>query len=226
MGFPFVDLQAFPTHKLHDTLGFNLVFPVLPLHGPRRVGFQSGDRFLDGDCVETIHAEAQSIWDLRRILSWIRCESASAIGVYGLSLGGYNAALLATLERDLSCVIAGIPAVDFLSLGRMHTPAKSITCAEECGVEWPRMADILRVISPLAMPPLIPKSRLFIFGGSADIIVPPDQPRSLWNHWGKPRIAWYPGGHFSFRWESSVHRLLRDALASSMPDAGESSQAA
>jgi hypothetical protein len=35
--------------------------------------------------------------------------------VYGLSLGGYNAALLAAVESELAGVIAGIPAADFVS---------------------------------------------------------------------------------------------------------------
>jgi len=51
-----------------------------------------------------------------------------------------------------------------------------------------------------------------MFGGIADRLVPPDQVRDLWLHWGKPRIAWYAGSHLSFGWEPEVKALLRDAL--------------
>jgi hypothetical protein len=35
MGSPLVNFNAFGVRQLHDTLGLNLAFPVLPLHGPR-----------------------------------------------------------------------------------------------------------------------------------------------------------------------------------------------
>ena len=30
---------------------------------------------------------------------------------------------------------------------------------------------------------------------SGDRIVPPEQPLTLWKHWGEPAIHWYAGGH-------------------------------
>jgi hypothetical protein len=46
-------------------------------------------------------------------------QEGGPIGVYGLSLGGYNTALLACLE-DLACAILGIPATDFTGLTWRH----------------------------------------------------------------------------------------------------------
>jgi esterase/lipase len=39
------------------------------------------------------------MWDIRRILHWIRAQGAPSVGVHGVSLGGYQTALLAALER-------------------------------------------------------------------------------------------------------------------------------
>jgi len=216
MGYPFVDLAAFPLQMLYDRLGFNVVLPVLPLHGPRRIGRISGERFLECDVLDTIHAESQAVWDLRSIMAWIRAQRATAIGVYGLSLGGYNAALLASLESDLSCVVAGIPAVDFLRLGCLHTRRQSIECAIRSGIDWSRMAETMRVISPLAMTPKVSRNRLFLFAGSCDRIVPPEQPRALWAHWDRPRMCWFRGGHFWYYWEPAVADLLRKAVRETM----------
>jgi hypothetical protein len=226
MGFPFLDFEAFPLRKLYERLGCNIVMPVLPLHGPRRIGRTSGERFLDGDILDTVHAEAQAIWDIRRILGWIRTQQPASVGVYGLSLGGYNAALLASLESDLSCVVAGIPAVDLLSLAQMHTPAASLRRAERTGMSWPAVADVLSVVAPLAMRPKVTRDRLFICAGSCDRIVPPQQALDLWGHWGHPHLAWFGGGHFSFRWAPAVRQMLTAAITRTMLDAPAESAAA
>jgi pimeloyl-ACP methyl ester carboxylesterase len=190
--------------------------PVLPLHGPRRSGRTSGERFLDGDILDTIHAEACAVWDLRRILAWIRAQEPAGIGVYGLSLGGYNAALLAALEPELSCVVAGIPAVDLLQLAMLHTPSPAIQCAERAGMCWPHVGEVLSVIAPLSMRPKVSHDRLYVFAGSCDRIVPPQQAVDLWTHWQRPHLAWYGGGHFSFRWAPAAERTILRAIEQTM----------
>ena len=226
VGIPFLDFQTFPVAWLHEELGLNLVMPVLPLHGPRKIGWQSGDGFFTGDILDMIHAEAQAVWDLRRILSWVRLQQPTAVGVYGLSLGGYNAALLAALDPDLACVIAGIPASDFVRLGQLHTRPATLKLAEQAGLNWDEVGRLLRVVSPLALPSRVPHRRRYLFGGVADCIVPPDQVRDLWQHWNRPRIAWYDGSHLSFPWESPVTALLQEALGAAFGPPDEEPQRA
>ncbi len=211
MGDPSIDLRVFDAHRLHRKLGLNVMLPVLPLHGPRKSGWRSGDGFF-GDYLDTIHAEAQSMWDLRRLLSWIRRDGRPAVGAYGLSLGGYNVSLLAALDDELSCVVAGIPATDFAHLGwRLSSPLE-IRHAEKLGVVRDDVQLALSVVSPLALRPRVPFDGRYIFGGAADRIVTPDQVRNLWEHWERPRIVWYEGSHLSFRREPEVRSLLRAAL--------------
>ena len=57
-----------------------------------------------------MHALTQTAWDIRRLLAWLRDEGAERVGITGLSLGGYSTALVASLEDNLECAIAGIPA--------------------------------------------------------------------------------------------------------------------
>jgi hypothetical protein len=189
MGSPAVDLGAFEARRLHQQLGLNLLFPVLPLHGPRKLGWRSGDGFLNGDFLDTIHAEAQAMWDIRRLLDWLRANEATQIGVYGLSLGGYTTALLAGLESDLACAIAGIPATDFTRLTARFAPHTTLREVERLGLDWGFLRDVLSVVSPLHIAPKLDKERLAIFGGTADHLVPADQVRDLWKHWGEPRMA-------------------------------------
>lgn len=212
MGIPLLDFAAFEAERLHQELGHNLLFPVLPLHGPRKTGLRSGDGFVGGDLVDTIHAEAQAIWDLRRLLGWVRNQGAESVGVYGISLGAYAAALLAGLDDDLACVIAGVPAVDFLrGESRLSVPEVRLALERE-GLEWSEVATLMRVVSPLALEPLVPRERCFIYAGTVDRLVTADQPRDLWKHWGEPQIAWYHGSHLSFRREPAVRKLVDRAL--------------
>jgi hypothetical protein len=212
MGRPLFDLLVFAPEYFHERLGLNLLLPVLPLHGPRKVGRRSGDGFVGAEIMDTVHAEAQAMWDIRRLLTWVRAQGGPAVGVLGLSLGGYNAALLASLEDDLDCAILGVPLSDFARVVFRHGPPLHLRDAADEGIDQDRALEILRVVSPLVLEPRVPRERLSIFAAVCDRLVPPDQPLDLWRHWGEPRIEWYQGGHVSFRAHAGVRRLVATGL--------------
>jgi hypothetical protein len=213
MGFPLADFLAFPAAWLHHELGLNVAFPVLPLHGPRKVGWRTGDGFLSGDVLDIVHLQTQALWDIRRVIAWLRAEGAPAVGVYGLSLGAYTAALLAALEADLAFVVAGIPPVCYLDLARWNLPASMLGFAERLGLfAWDSLARVLRVISPLALPPQVARDRRYLFAAIADRLVPPGHAIDLWQHWERPRLTWYAGSHVSFGWQPEVRTVLLEAL--------------
>jgi hypothetical protein len=217
MGHPFIDLSAFHPRWLHRHLGFNLLIPVLPLHGPRSFA-RSGDGFLAGDLLDTVHAEAQAMWDLRRLLAWVRAGSDAPIGAYGLSLGGYTTALLASLDDRLACAVAGIPVTDFARTFYRHGGPWQERAATHAGLSELVMAEVLRVVSPLALAPKVPHEHRAIFGGVADRLVPPDQVCDLWRHWGEPRIAWYQGSHLTLGLHPEVRALTEETLCGALGD--------
>lgn len=212
MGRASVDFTGFRAQWLHRTLGVNVAIFVMPFHGPRTVGRRGGDGYLSGDFLDTIHAQAQAVWDLRRLVAWLRREGAPAVGVHGVSLGGYTAALLAALEPQLDRVVLGIPAACFLDLARTNVPPALLHAAEWLGFPLERIEHVLRVVSPLAMPPLVPREHRFLYAGTADRLAPPHHAWNLWRHWERPRIAWYQGSHVSFLMEPSVLALLEEAF--------------
>src|SRR5205814_25034 len=82
---------------LHEDLGLNVVFPVLPLHGVRGDGLPQHAAFPGEDVMDNVHGIAQSVWDVRRLVRWAASQSDQPVGVTGVSLGGFVTALVAGL---------------------------------------------------------------------------------------------------------------------------------
>src|SRR5437763_10099486 len=217
MGSPLMDLRAFRARRLARELGLNLLVPVLPLHGPRqRPDANGGEGFMTIDLIDAVHGFAQAAWDIRSAIRWIRFHDPDAsVGIYGISLGGYTAALTAPPEHDLASGIAGSPATDIVDLYRRHTPLKVRRRALEYGALGPKATAVHRVVSPLVLEPKPSRDRRFLFAGIGDRMSTSRQARRLWEHWDRPRMAWYAGGHVGFFWAGEVSRFVAEALAAS-----------
>ncbi|HTM85762.1 MAG TPA: hypothetical protein VL179_12840 [Mycobacterium sp.] len=214
MGRPGIDLWLFRARHLHEKYGLNIVLPVLPMHGPRARGLPKGAVFPSEDVMDTLHAGAQGVWDVRRLISWIRAqEPGSPIGLNSISMGGYIAGLVASLEDDLTCAILGVPVVDVVQLLGRHSGLRrtdprrqTVALAEPLG----------RMASPLSMKPRVPMRGRFIYAGIADRVVHPrEQVVRLWEHWGKPEIVWYRGGHTGFFQARPVQQFVEAAIVQS-----------
>lgn len=209
MGWTYMDFQLFSPGWLHHKLGFNLIMPLLPLHGHRKEGFRSGDGFFEGDLLNLIHAEGQAQSDLRACIQWLHKQrSASRIGVYGISLGGLNASLLSSLETGIDSVIAGIPLVSPSRVFELNAPRRLVKLFEKRGVSTDTIEKLLKPISPLEMRNPLPRSAKAIVAGSYDRIVPLEPILDLHTHWENCRMLWYPGTHLSVRREASVRDWL------------------
>ncbi len=214
MGRAAMDLTLFRAWHLYRDLGLNVVLPVLPQHGPRGRGLPAGGAFPSGDLLNDVHMVAQGVWDIRRLLSWIRSQQPDAkIGLNGLSLGGLLTSLVASLDDELICAILGVPVVDLFGLLGRHAGLRRGDPARQT---LERARPISRMISPLAMTPRVPMQGRFVYAGVADRLVHPrDQVTRLWEHWGRPEIEWYQGGHTGFFQSQPVQRFVDDALMQS-----------
>lgn len=207
------DLRAFHVRELFGRLDCNVVLPILPLHGPRRAEKGSGGDFPSPDALDNVHGLAQAAHDVRCIIDWIRTQSPTAIAIQGVSLGGYVAALVAGLESPLDCVIAIIPATDFPSLFRRHTTPAMVARIDEL---LEPMRVVHTVVSPLRVEPSTPVERRYIAAGLVDRLIDPvEQVAPMWEHWGRPTIHWYPGGHIGYVVRGDVQRFVVDALTRS-----------
>lgn len=209
---PLFDLNAFRATQLLRQ-GVNVAVSVLPMHGSRSGGRAAGEGFMSIDLVDSMHGLAQAAWDVRRLVTWLKREQgATAVGLFGHSLGGHVVSLVAGLEEDLACVIAGIPVVDLPDLYRRHSPAWIARRAEAHGALGPVADDVHKVVSPLAFECRVAPEGRYIFGGLGDRMATFGHAHRLWLHWGRPRLATYEGGHVGFYWSAAVRQLVAEAV--------------
>ena len=139
-----------------------------------------------------------------------------------MSMGGFHTALLAALDDDFACAVAGIPVADQAALVWHHSAPAVLNGLRAAGLDVERVRTLLQVVSPLRLDPLLPRERRFIYAGVADRFVPAADVLQLWEHWERPEIQWYPGAHLSFPWHPSVADFLARAVrATLLPPAGD-----
>jgi hypothetical protein len=74
----------------------------------------SGETFFDMDLVRTNEAFARAIYELRALLRHLGAAGTGPVGAFGMSLGAYTVALLASVERRLTFAVAMFPIVSFV----------------------------------------------------------------------------------------------------------------
>lgn len=196
-------------------IGLDVALFQLPFHADRTPAQarRSGELFPGQHVVRTNEAFGQAIHDLRALAGYLRAAGAPLVGAIGMSLGGYTAALWATLDAELGFCFPIIPAVSMSTLMWRHgsrSPAR--LRAERAGVSQSLLDRAFAIHSPLTRSVLLPPERLLIVAGRGDRITPPDQARALWRHWHKPPIHWFPGGHLAQVGRGNAFRAIRRRL--------------
>jgi hypothetical protein len=210
-GQPWLDERAFVISYLLR-IGLDPILFQLPFHGERAPlqARRSGSLFLTAHLVRTNEAFGQAIFDLRQLAAHARAAGAPAVGVLGMSLGGYLTGLWSGLDRDLAFAGALIPAVSMGSLWWSHG-AGSVQQreAQKAGVSADLLDRVFAVHAPLSRPVQLAREQLFIAAARGDRITPPEQAEQLWRHWGEPTAVWLRGGHLAQVDRGEAWRALR-----------------
>jgi hypothetical protein len=174
--------------------GLDIVLVELPFHG-RRTVVDAPPLFPSTDFVITNEAMAQAISDMRELYLYLESIEVPKIGVMGMSLGAYVASLWSSLDELAFC----IPIVPLVSMADL---AWAIVCNDPNfplyraqGISKDLFEAVYFMHCPLSFVPRCPLDARMIVAGLSDAVVPPEQPRQLWQHWDSPRIHWFEGGH-------------------------------
>jgi pimeloyl-ACP methyl ester carboxylesterase len=175
-----------------DELGFDTVLFTLPFHGRRApLELKRNPPFPGRDPMVTIEGFRQAVADLRGLIQWLRGRGASHVGLIGMSLGGYTAALTATVETELSFLVPVVPLACLADFAREqgNLPDGELGRRYEAALRKAYAA-----VSPLERPPRIESGRTLVVGAQADRITQVGHARRIAHHFSAPLHTW-PGGH-------------------------------
>jgi pimeloyl-ACP methyl ester carboxylesterase len=199
MGNPRIDSVALFADALYRR-GLDVALVTLPFHGrrtPPEARF-SGQRFAVANVAQLNEAVRQSVYEVHLLSRWLRQHADGPVGVLGLSLGGYIAALMAGLSDELDFVVPMVPPACFGDLAwRFFQRSRRAGEGEAPSLTLEQLRFAYRVHSPLNYPLRLPRERAFIVAGRGDQIVPAEHPHALWRHWGQPDIHWFSGSHLA-----------------------------
>jgi pimeloyl-ACP methyl ester carboxylesterase len=175
-----------------DRLGFDTALFVLPFHGLRGPKNAAIPQFPNTDPRVTIEGFRQAIADLRALIGWLRRRGHARLGLLGMSLGGYTAALTATVEPDLDFLVPLVPLACLADFAREQGSLSQLP--RESAIEHELIERAYRVASPLSLPPRIAPERVLVVAARADRVTPLAHARKLASHFGAELLS-FRGGH-------------------------------
>jgi pimeloyl-ACP methyl ester carboxylesterase len=214
MGRLSVDERIWPIARL-DRLGFDTALVVLPFHGRRSDPSHIGrPEFPGRDPRVANEGFRQVVGEIGALSAWLEREGHPAVGIAGMSLGGYTAALAATVLPNLAFLV---PIIPLASLADFAFEQGNLSESPELRArEHALLERAYWVTSPLARPPRLAPERVLVLGGKADRITPLAHARRLSRHFRAPLAAWH-GGHLlqlgrSEGWDRIEEMLQRSGL--------------
>jgi dienelactone hydrolase len=174
-------------------LGLDVALFVLPFHGMRADPTRRRPPpFPGSDPRMTNEGFRQTVADLGDFAHWLRARGHAAVGIMGMSLGGYTTALFATVDPKLAFAVPIIPLASLADFARDQRRLGSTP--EQTALQHQALDRVYRLISPLYRAPAIPSERVLVIGAKADRITPLAHAQRIARHFGAPLETWL-GGH-------------------------------
>lgn len=205
-----IEERTWPMRWMFEKLGLDLALFVMPFHGARNL---RGRRplFPASDPRLNVEGFRQAIWDLVSLRRTLMSRGAPAVGVMGMSLGGYTTALAVTADPGLAFGAPVIPLASIADFAR--DGGRLVGSPDEQRAQHAALEEAHRPVSPFARSTRLAPERLRVIAGEADRITPASHARRLSAHLAAP-ISVFPGGHLlqfgrgdGFR---EIARMLRD----------------
>jgi dienelactone hydrolase len=195
-------------HGWNDALNHHLRFPVMsrqfnrhgfnaatlesPFHfqrRPRQLGAWSN--FLCPDILRTAESIRQAVAETRSFAEWLRQQGCPAVGLMGVSLGGWLAGLAVCREARFACAVLLVPVA---SLDRMVEEA---AFCRNLRAAWRGRPVLTGNLNLMQNQPVMRKESILLIESVYDSFVPRETMEELWRAWGQPEIWRLRHGHIS-----------------------------
>jgi pimeloyl-ACP methyl ester carboxylesterase len=188
-GHHLMERVAWPIREFNRQ-GIGVSLFALPFHGPRGHAFPP--EWPQQDTAFTIEGFRQAIWDLQTAVRAMREAGASHVGVVGMSLGGYTAALLATVTSNVDFVLSYIPIASIPDVMNDNDLVPGSGDIQRTLYEGYR--EQLVPITPVCRMPKVEPKRVAIISGEFDRLATVKHGQRLADHFGTELVK-FPGGH-------------------------------
>ena len=172
--------------------GLNAATLEAPFHFQRRP-WQLGawSNFLCPDILRTVEAARQAVHEIRAFAEWLRQHGSPAVGLLGVSLGGWLAGLAVCHDTRFSCAVLLVPAA---SLDRLMENAPFFR-----GIRLALNGQKIQAgrLNLTEARPVIPKENILLIESVHDLFVPVEAMEQLWRAWDQPEIWRLRHGHIS-----------------------------
>lgn len=196
LGRPREAQRMFRMEKLFG-MGIDVALFITPFHWRRAPNKRlSGLHYLiPENAAATCENFGQTMHDLYSCLLMLKDRGAGRLGLVGASLGGYHAALFASLSDLAEFATLVVPGVDFLDYLEDHNFALEPPLEAHL---IDKIRNVWRIHSPFSHRLRIPKERALIIAARGDGFCPFKHVQRLADHWGGPQHHYLTGGHWLF----------------------------
>jgi dienelactone hydrolase len=173
--------------------GVNVAMFYLPFHGVRKPEKRedAARNFISSDLFHTVEAARQGLADARVVIGWLLAQGSPTVGVWGISLGGWLAGLLACHDKRLSFSVLQVPLVELDAAIRALPFCKPI----RQGLRGRRF-DSGR-LNLASWRPLTALDKTLMVECRDDEFIAAEDVEAVWRAWGEPVIWRLPYGHIS-----------------------------
>ena len=172
--------------------GLDVAMFTLPHHGPRGEARRRMPRFPSGDPRFTIEGFRQVMGELADLFDYLLGRGHPAVGLLGMSLGGYCAALYSTIESRVAFAVPLIPLSSLADWARDH--GRLGEDVQAAAIQHAAIERVYVPVSPLHRAPVIPAERMLVLAAEADRITPVAHAERLSAHF-KCRLQTTRGSH-------------------------------
>ena len=171
--------------------GMDALLFTLPFHGGRRGDHRGAPPFPAADPRFTIEGFRQAVADLGALAGYLRERGAPAVGVMGMSLGGYTSALAATAVR-LDFAVPFIPLASIADFAREG--GRLIGTVSQRHEQHTLLERTYSWVSPLHREPIVPAAGRLVVAGGRDRITPVRHAERIAERFDAPLVV-FSGGH-------------------------------